>query len=363
MTARVGSLPTIPVSRPQIGPEEKAAVMAVLESGQLAQGDVVARFEAGFAEMIGTRHCVAVSSGTTALHLALLALDIGPGDEVITSPFSFIASANAVLYCGARPVFADIDPATFNLDADAVAAAVTSRTRAIIPVHLFGQSADMDALGSVAARHGLHIVEDACQAHGATWRGRPVGGFGAGCFSFYPTKNFTTGEGGAVTTDDAALADRLRLLRSHGMRQRYLHETLGFNARMTELSAAIGVAQLPKLAEWNSRRRANAAVYDRDLRGVVVPSVRAEAGHVYHQYTVRVPDGRDRAVARLADDGIGTGVYYPVPIHKQGFYLERGLTGSFPESERAADEVLSLPVRPDLTEEERDRVIAAVNAL
>jgi perosamine synthetase len=352
----------IPIARPSIGAEEKAAVLSVLESGHLAQGEVTERFEADFARAVGVKHCVATSSGTTALHLALLAVGVGPGDEVITSPFSFIASANTALYCGATPVFADIDPATFNVDPAAVERAVTGRTRAIMPVHLFGQMADMDALTDIARRHGLRIVEDACQAHGATWRGRAAGSFDVAAFSFYPTKNMTTGEGGAVTTDDDAIAEQMRMLRAHGMRVRYHHELLGYNWRMTDLQAAIGAAQLPKLVGWNERRRANAAHYDRGLRGVVTPAVHPAATHVYHQYTVRVRE-RDRAIAALAEAGIGTGVYYPNPIHKQPVYVERGYAGSFPESERAAAEVLSLPVRPDLTAEELDRVVAAVNAL
>jgi dTDP-4-amino-4,6-dideoxygalactose transaminase len=350
------------MARPLIGEAEKRAVMEVLESGQLAQGEVVARFEAAFAAEIGVKHCAATSSGTTALHLALLAVGVKPGDEVITSPFSFIASANAVLYCGARPVFADIDPETFNVDPAAVERAVTPRTRAIVPVHLFGQPADMDAIAAIAERHGIPIVEDACQAHGASWRGRMAGSFGVGCFSFYPTKNLTTAEGGAITTDDDAIADRIRVLRNHGMHRRYHHDVLGFNFRLTDLQAAIGLAQLPHLGSWNAARRRNAAHYDAHLSGVVTPAVRPEAHHVYHQYTIRVRN-RDAAAARLAEQGIGTGIYYPIPIHRQPFYVEAGMTGAYPEAERAAEEVLSLPVRPDLTAEERDRVVAAVNAL
>lgn len=352
----------VPIVRPMIGDDEKRAVLAVLESGHLAQGEVVAQFERAFAEVAGTRHCVATSSGTTALHLALLARGIGAGDEVVTSPFSFIASANSILYCGGRPVFADIEPATFNLDPIAVEAAITPRTRALMPVHLFGQSCDMDALGEIARRHELLLVEDACQAHGATWRGRPVGSFGVGCFSFYPTKNLTTAEGGAITTDDDDLADRLRMMRNHGMRRRYHHEIVGYNFRMTDLQAAIGLAQMPHLARWTEGRRAIAAYYDARLAGVVTPAVRAEAAHVYHQYTIRVRGDRDAVVARLAEAGIGTGIYYPIPLHQQECYADMGF-GRFLEAERAAREVLSLPVRPDLTEAERAAVVEAVNAL
>jgi perosamine synthetase len=333
---------SIPLSRPTIGADERAAVLRVLESGHLAQGEIVEQFERAFAGVAGTRHCVATSSGTTALHLALLAHGVGPGDEVVTSPFSFIASSNAAVFCGARPVFADIDPATFNLDPEAAERAITPRTKAIMPVHLFGQTCDMDAFADLARRRGLHLIEDACQAHAATWGGRPAGSFGTGCFSFYPTKNLTTAEGGAITTDDDDLAERLRMLRNHGMRRRYHHEIVGYNFRLTDLQAALGLAQVPRLADWTEGRRANAAYYDAHLRGVVTPIVRPEAGHVYHQYTLRVPGDRDAAVESLAAQGIGTGVYYPIPLHKQECYRDLGVGGPFPEAERAAREVLSM---------------------
>jgi dTDP-4-amino-4,6-dideoxygalactose transaminase len=354
---------SIPLSRPAIGEDEKRAVMGVLESGHLAQGQVVEQFEHAVARVAGTRHCVATSSGTTALHLALLAVGVGPGDEVITSPFSFIASSNSVVFCGASPVFADIDPGTFNLDPAAAERAITPRTKAIMPVHIFGQPCDMDAFADIARRHGLALIEDACQAHGATWRGKAVGSFGIGCFSFYPTKNLTTGEGGAITTEDDDLAERLRMLRNHGMRRRYHHEIVGYNFRLTDLQAALGLAQVPHLAAWTASRRANAAHYDASLEGVVVPPVRAEAGHVYHQYTIRVRGDRDRAIAQLGSRGVGTGVYYPIPLHQQECYRAMALGGPFPEAERAAREVLSIPIRPDLTPHERDAIVAAVNSL
>ncbi len=362
------TLAAIPIARPQIGPEEGQAVLAVMASGQLAQGEEVARFEAEFAAACGVRHAVAVSSGTTALHLALLAHGIGPRDEVITSSFSFIATGNSILYTGARPVFVDIEPDTFNLDPAQVEAAITPRTRAIMPVHLFGQAAPMAALSEIATRHGLSLIEDACQAHLAEFAGTKVGGFGTGCFSFYPTKNMTSGEGGMLTTNDPQIADRATIFRALGMRRRYYHDVLGYNFRMTNLHAAIGRVQLRNLAGWNEERRQNAAYLTArllDLQArVVPPTIRPDCVHVFHQYTVRVaPDcavNRDELVARLSEAGIGTGIYYPLPIHRQQVYLERGYSEQLPLTDQAALEVLSLPVYPGLSHEQLDRIAQAV---
>lgn len=358
----------IHMARPQIGDEEKAAVMAVLESGQLAQGSVVAEFEEAFAQYCGAKYGIATSNGTTALHLAVLAHEIGPGDEVITAPFTFIASSNSVLYTGARPVFVDIDPDSYNIDVDQIEAAITKRTKAIMPIHLFGNPADMLRISEIADRHGLAIIEDAAQAHGAAIDGRRVGSWGTGCFSFYPTKNITTGEGGLITTSDDCVADRAKLARSHGMRVRYYHESLGYNFRMTNIHAAIGLAQLPKLEGFNERRIANAAYLSAHLPQdkVSVPQMRPGTRHVFHQYTVRVlaPLNRDEVRVRLAELGVGTEVYYPVPVHRQQLYLDLGYGDqSFSEAERAANEVLSLPVHPGLTQQELDTIIEAVNAL
>jgi perosamine synthetase len=359
------SPPPIPISRPWIGPEEKAAVLEVLESGMLAQGPRVAAFEDAFTRLTGTRHAIATSSGTTALHLALLAHGIGPGDEVITSPFTFIASVNAILFTGATPVFADIQEGTFNIDPDWVEAAITPRTKALMPVHLYGQPCDMDEITALARKHGIAIIEDAAQAIGATYRGRQAGSFGTGCFSLYATKNVMTGEGGMITTDDDHVADQCRLLRNHGMRKRYQYETLGYNFRLTDLLAAIGLAQLDRMPEAIRRRRANARFLNAQIESVATPTVKEGREHVWHQFTVRVPDGMDRddAVKRLDEAGIGTGVFYPGGAHR--FPHIKDVVGDIemPVTDRVAASVISLPVHPLLEPADLERIAAAVNAL
>lgn len=362
----------IPIARPVVGPEEKAAVLEVLESGQLAQGTRVQELEERFAAFCGVRYAVATSSGTTALHTALIAHGIGPGDEVITTPFTFVASANAILHAGATPVFADIDPLDFTLRPDAVAARVTTRTRAIIPVHLYGHPCDMAGLTALAREHDLVIVEDACQAHGARITPAPgapprmVGSFGTGCFSFYPTKNMTTAEGGMITTDDEQVAGRARMLRQHGARERYRHEILGYNYRMTDLQAALGIAQLANLPEWTMRRQRNAGFFsDRlaDLPGIVLPITRPNAVHVFHQYTIRVLAERDAAARKLREAGVETAVHYPIPVHRQPLYQRLGFDGDYPQAEAAAREVLSLPVHPSLTATDCEIIVSAVRGL
>jgi perosamine synthetase len=357
---------TIPPARPVIGEEEIDAAVRVLRSGMVVQGPEVAAFEQEFSALVDGRHCVAVNSGTSALYLALLALDLKPGDEVIVPSFSFAATANAVRLAGATPVFADIEPDTYCLDPGAVAAAITSRTVAIMPVHLYGHPAAMDRLLPIAESHGLAVVEDAAQAHAATLNGRPVGSFGvAGCFSFYPTKNMHSLEGGMITTADPELARKLRLLRNQGMEQRYQNEIVGANVRLTDVAAAIGRVQLGKLGEWTAQRRANAAHLDAHLDGVQTPPVASGAGHVYHQYTIRVRGDRAAFQAALAERGVGSAAYYPTPIHRLRPYLtEQGTVGPWklPETDRAADEVLSLPVFPGLTVDELDRIVDAVHA-
>jgi perosamine synthetase len=351
----------IPIARPRMGDEEKERVWEAMASGSLAQGPRVREFEEAFAAFVGVQHAVATSSGTTALHLALLAHGIREGDEVITVPFTFIASANSILYTGARPVFVDIDERHFTIDVGQVEAAITPRTRAIMPVSLYGHPAPMSEITEIADRHGLAVVEDACQAHGAAIDGRRSGTWGAGTFSFYPTKNMTTGEGGMLTTDDVDLAARVRLLREHGMNVRYHHEVVGYNFRMTDLAAAIGLAQLPKLDGYNQRRRAIAARYDAELRGVVTPGVRRTVTHVYHQYTIRVPR-RDAFADALRDRGVGSAIYYPIPVHRQKPYVALGYGDAvYPVTERLTEEVLSIPVHPSLTDDEVGMVIAAVN--
>ena len=354
----------IHIAKPQMGPEEKQAVLEVLDSGMLAQGPRVKAFEEAFASMCGVKHAIATTSGTTALHLAMLAHGIGAGDEVITSPFTFISSANSVLFTGASPVFVDIDPMTFNLDSAQIEAAITPRTRAILPVHLYGLMADIGAIMKIAERHGLLVIEDACQAHGAEYLGKRAGSFSTGTFSFYPTKNITSAEGGMITTDDDTIAESCRTIRQHGMRRRYYQDELGFNFRMTDVHAAIGLAQLGKLERFNTTRIANAAFYTEHLRGVATPTVPNGYRHVFHQYTVRVAGGqRDAFVEHMKAHGVGCATYYPVPIHKQTYYVnELGYDVSMPVAEQAALEVVSLPVHPALSEDDLRTVVEAANS-
>ena len=352
----------IPISKPILAQEERQAVLEVLDSGLLAQGRRVQQFEEAFAAYCGVPHAIATSSGTTALQAALLAHGVGPGDEVSTTPFTFNASANAIQFVGARPVFVDIDPRTYTLDAGLIEEAITPRTRAILPVHLYGCMADMPAIMEIAGRRGLAVVEDACQAHGASIEGRKAGSFSTGCFSFYASKNITTAEGGIITTDDDEIARRCRLIRNHGMDEQYLHEMVGYNFRMTDLQAAIGLVQMGRLEDFTARRIANAAHLSSRLKGVIPPATPAGYRHVFHQYTVRVPEGRRNALAAgLAERGVASRVYYPLPIHRQPYYRKLGYYHSLPEAERASAEVLSLPVHPALTQEELELVVEAVN--
>ena len=353
----------IPAAKPLIGDEERAAVDRVLASGGIAQGPEVAAFESEFgAQLVDGRTCVAVNSGTAGAHLGLLACGVGPGDEVIVPSFTFAATANSVALTGATPVFADINPQTFCLDPASVESLVTERTAGIMPVHLYGHPADMPALQAIADRHGFRIFEDAAQAHGAALNGRPVGSFGDfAMFSLYPTKNMTAGEGGMDSCATEEIARNLRLLRNQGMERRYENEVVGFNARMTDIHAAIGRVQLTKLSAWTKQRQDNAAFFDRGLDGVTVPFVAEGATHVYHQYTIEVDNDRDGFAQALADEhNIGTGVYYPIPNHRLPSF---GLTLDLPNTEAAALKVLSLPVHPSLDDNDRERIVTAVNAV
>lgn len=354
----------IPMARPMFDEETRQALLEVLDSGRLAQGERGLEFEERFAEWTGAPFAIAVSNGTAALLLALMALGIGPGDEVITTPFTFAATANVILFLGARAVFADIRPDTLNLDPEAVERRITSRTRAVIVVHLYGNPCEMAAFTALAERYGLALIEDAAQAPGALYRGRPVGSFGIGCFSFYATKNMTTGEGGMITTHDPHLARRLRMLRDHGQSAKYVHEILGLNFRMTELQAALGIGQLRHIEDWNARRRAIAAFYDRHLQRVRKPEVTPDSTPVYHLYTVRLPAAwRDAVRKRLHEAGIETGIHYPMPIHRQPLYQRLGYRDDLPVAEAAAREVLSIPIHPALREEELRYVVETMNAV
>jgi dTDP-4-amino-4,6-dideoxygalactose transaminase len=354
----------IPIARPDIGPEEHAAVAEVLSSGMLAQGRKVAELEAAWAEYCGVRHAVAMANGTLALMSIFSGIGLESGDEVITVSHTFAATANAILYTGATPVFIDIEPDTYLIDAKRIEAAITPRTRAICPVHLFGLVADMDMIQAIADRHGLVVVEDACQAHGATFRGRRAGAFGHGAFSLYATKNMTTAEGGFVTTNDDKLADWLRLHRNQGMRTRYQFEMLGYNFRMTDLAAAIGLVQLAKLDRNTARRQAIAAGYDAAFGELPIglPITPDGRTHVFHQYTIDVGGARDAILADLREAGVGADVYYPIPVHRQAYILERGLYADLPVTDGAAARTLALPMHPGLTDAEQDQVIEAVRA-
>ncbi len=347
--------------------EIDAAVATVLASGHYIMGPTAKVFEQEIAEVLGVPHAVALNSGTDALHLALRALEIGPGDEVVTTAFTFAATSEAIGIVGATPVLVDIDPATFNLSPAAVEGALTARTKAIIPVHLFGQPADMAPILELAAARKIAIVEDCAQSMGATWHGKHTGALGTiGCFSFFPSKNLgAAGDGGLCTTADPALAERLRMLRSHGWKRKYYQEILGVNSRLDEIQAAILRVKLPHLAGWNARRLEVARRYDRllaEIPEIGLPGTLPDTVPVFHQYTVRVP-ARDRLSAALKEAGIETQVYYPYPLHLLPIHeaLGRG-QGAFPESERAASEVLSLPIFPEITEAEQDRVVAALKS-
>jgi perosamine synthetase len=350
----------IPAAQPIIGDDERAAVDRVLQSGMLAQGSEVKSFEDEFSEIVANRHCIAVNSGTSALHMAFVAAGIRQGDEVIVPSFTFAATANSVRLAGATPVFVDIEQDYFNISPRAVEAAITPRTRAIMPVHLYGHPAAMTELMAICQRHNLLLFEDAAQAHAASLNGTPVGAFGvAGSFSFYPTKNMTSGEGGMVTTGCDHIARQLRLLRNQGMERRYENEVIGFNTRMTDIHASIGRVQLKKLAGWTKTRQENAAFLSNNISGVVAPPTAENAVHVFHQYTIRVVgQDRDRFAEELAKRGVGSGVYYPTPVHRLPSF---GLSLDLPVTEQVARECLSLPVHPSLSQGDLETIVKVVN--
>lgn len=358
----------IPVARPAIGQDEISAVTSVLESGILAAGERVAEFEKNFSDYCGTTHAVAINNGTAALHAALLAADIGHGDEVIVPSFSFIATATAVSMTGAKPVFVDVDEHTFGIDPAKAEENVTPKTKAVIGVHLFGQPFDIQGIKQICESHNLILIEDAAQAQGAMFNGEKTGGFGQfGCFSFYATKNMTTGEGGMVTTNDKTSADRLRLLINHGQSEKYLHTRLGYNYRMTDIAAAIGLIQLKKLEKFNTRRRKNAEYYDTHIsvKGLMTPVVAPGMHHVYHQYVIRLTDEfpmkRADFLEYLKAKGIGTAIHYPIPIHRQPLYAKALEPDTCPVSTSLASSVLSIPVHPLLDQKELNYICDTIN--
>ncbi|MFV0433684.1 MAG: DegT/DnrJ/EryC1/StrS family aminotransferase [Leucobacter sp.] len=360
----------IPAAKPIVGDEEREAVDRVLRSGMIAQGPEVAAFEREFSDhFVGGRSVVAVNSGTSGQHLGLLAAGVGPGDEVIVPSFTFAATGNSVALTGATPVFVDIEPDYFTLDPEAVRAAITPRTKGIMPVHLYGHPFLVDQIEAIASEHGIAIYEDAAQAHGASWQGRPVGTIGDfAMFSLYPTKNMTSGEGGMVSCAGEEIERGVRLLRNQGMEKQYENEVVGFNARMTDIHAAIGRVQLTKVDGWTARRQQNAATLNAglaDVAGVLTPAVADGAVHVYHQYTVRVDAAeRDRMHVALKEEyGVGSGVYYPIPNHRLPSLAKFAPGLELPETERAAREVLSLPVHPSLSQGDLERIIAGVAAV
>ncbi len=359
----------IPIAKPIIGQEEIKAVGDVLASGMLTQGESVKRFEEEFSKYLGVKSSIAVSNGTVALDLAMKALDLKAGDEVVSPAFTFIATANSILYQGLQPVFADVDPKTFNIDPESLSERITPKTRAVVGVHLYGQPFDLKAISQICDDKGLILIEDCAQAHGAEFEGKKVGGFGVGCFSFYPTKNMTTGEGGMITTNDDDLAARLRLLRNHGDTGKYNHVMLGYNYRMMNLQAAIGLVQLERLEEFTARRIGNAKFLNDNIRikGLTKPYKSVNVRHVYHQYVVRVEDdfpaSREKLMEYLQSKGIGAAVHYPMPIYEQPLYRELGyLKEHCPVSEEVSRRVLSLPVHPSLKKEDLEYIAATLNS-
>lgn len=358
----------INIAKPLIGEEEKQAVLEVLDSGMIACGSVVSEFEKEYAAYLGMDHCIATTSGTTALETALRALGIGKGDTVITTPFSFIASTNCIVYTGATPVFADIDERTFNISPEAIERTISKHpeAKALLIVHLFGLCCDMDAIMEIVRKHDLLLIEDCAQAHGAEWNGKKAGTFGnVGCFSFYPTKNMTTSEGGAVVTNDPEVARKCRLIINHGMETRYYHDEIGYNFRMTNICGAIGRCQLKKLYGFNSIRREHAKYLSEHINNplITVPFEPEAAKHVYHQYTVKVADGqREAFIKHLQENEIGFGIFYPLTTAEQKCYRGMGFKTDWEHADAVKGQVVSLPVHPALSEEDLAEVVRVVNS-
>lgn len=354
---------TIKISHPIVGEDEVKAVKEVVSTGIIARGPVTRRFEEEFGRYIGVKHAIATSNGTAALHAALRALDIKEGDEVITTPFSFISSSNSILYVGAKPVFADIDPKTYNIDPEKVIERIGSRTKALLIVHLYGQPCEMKVLREIASDYKLYLIEDASQAHGAEYKGKKVGGFGdIATFSFYATKNMTTGEGGMVLTNDDVLARKIRLFINHGQDRKYNHVILGYNYRITDIQAAVGIVQLGKLDLWNKKRIENASFYSEKfsgLDGVKPPYVSSHVKHVFHQYVIWV-DEREDLMRYLDNNDIQTAVHYPMPIYKQPLYRELGYDEYHEYVEEAANHVLSIPVHPLLSKDQLNKIVDTI---
>jgi perosamine synthetase len=360
----------IPIARPIISNEELKTIEDVLKSGMLAQGKSVKEFENLFSEYIGAKNAIAVSNGTVALDLTLKALGIREGDEVITTPFTFVATANSILYQKANAVFADVDERTFNINPEDILNKITAKTKAIIGVHLFGHPFDVKTILEICEDHKLLLIEDCAQAHGAEYNGKKVGGFGTGCFSFYPTKNITTGEGGIITTDSDEMTESCRLLRNHGQSSKYFHTVLGYNYRMTDIQAAIGIVQLKKLNGFNEKRIQNAEYLNEHIKanGIITPHKENNVRHVYHQYVVTIDResiDRENFIKHLTANGIGCAVHYPIPIFKQPLYQELGYTDEnvkCPVAEELAETVMSLPVHPALTEDDLKYIVECINS-
>ncbi len=357
----------IPIAKPVIGDEEIHAVVEVLKSGMIVQGKKVEEFERRFADYIGVSYGVAVANGTAALDIALKACGVKEGDEVITTPFTFIATANAILFQRAKPVFADIEEDSYNINPDDVLEKISHRTKAIVGVHLFGQPFNVKAILEICEDHKLILIEDCAQAHGAEFGGRKVGSFGIGCFSFYATKNMTTAEGGMITCNDEIVAERSRLLRSHGESKKYQHEILGYNMRMTDIQAAMGLVQLEKLEWMNERRRKNAEFYNRRIKVDGLRKPKEKYGrHVYHQYVLYLEDdfplSREEFSKYLSERGVGNAIHYPKPVYLQPLYRKLGYKeGLCPVAEEAAKRVMSIPVHPLLTREDLEHIVRTIN--